>query len=46
MHDLNDTFLEKIKSSGIMKQSNKDFEDAVSQNEIEEINSIYTKRKN
>lgn len=44
MHDLNDTFLED-QIFGNNEQSNKDFEDAVSQNEIEEINSIYTKER-
>lgn len=44
MHDLNDTFLED-QIFGNNKQSNKDFEDEVSQNEIEEINSIYTKEE-
>lgn len=44
MKDINDTFLED-QIFGNNEQYNKDFEDAVSQNEIEEINSIYHKEK-
>ena len=44
MKDINDTFLED-QIFGNIEQSSKSFEDAVSQNEIEEINSIYHKEE-